>query len=118
MAAEMPDRSDYRTQVERLVRHLSETEGALQALASGEIDAVVDPATAVPILLSSAQEAIARSEARYRDLVSRAPSIVCELTTTGEITFVNEAVRTLLGHSPEALVGRNLWQTLVLPSHR
>src|ERR671939_1300561 len=114
----MTDRPDYRTQVEQLVRHLSETEGALQALASGEIDAVLDPATAVPILLSNAQGAIARSEARYRDLVSRAPSIVCELTTTGEITFVNEAVRTLLGHAPEGLIGRSLWDALVPPSHR
>jgi len=51
--------TDYRAQVERLVRHLSEAEGALQALAAGEIDAVVDPATAVPILLSRAQGAIA-----------------------------------------------------------
>ncbi len=109
--------TDVRTQVERLVRHLSEAEGALQALAAGEIDAVVDPATAVPILLSQAQEAIAHSEARFRDLVTRAPSIVCELTTAGEITFMNEAARTILGADPTTLVGQNLWEALVPPSH-
>ncbi len=110
--------SDVRTQVERLVRHLGEAEGALQALAAGEIDAVVDPVTAVPILLSQAQDAIARSEARFRDLVTRAPSIVCELTTSGEITFVNDAVGPILGHDPEDLVGQTLWEALVPPSHR
>jgi PAS domain S-box-containing protein len=109
---------DYRAQVERLVRHLGEAEVALQALAAGEIDAVVDPATAVPFLLSQAQEAITRSEARFRDLVTRAPSIVCELTTGGEITFVNDAARTILGHDPDALVGQNIWETLVPSSHR
>jgi PAS domain S-box-containing protein len=109
---------DYRAQIERLVRHLGEAEVALQALAAGEIDAVIDPATAVPILLSQAQEAIARSEARFRDLVTRAPTIVCELTTAGAITFVNDAVRTILGHDPDTLVGQNLWETLVPPSHR
>jgi PAS domain S-box-containing protein len=113
-----PPPTDYRAQVERLVRHLSEAEGALQALAAGEIDAVVDPTTAVPILLSQAQEAIARSEARFRDLVTRAPTVVCELTTSGQITFVNHSVRAILGHAAESLVGRNLWQTLVPPSHR
>ena len=109
---------DVRLHVEKLVRHLGEAEGALQALAAGEIDAVVDPATAVPILLSQAQDAIARSEARFRDLVTRAPSIVCELTTSGEITFVNEAVRPILGHDPEHLVGQTLWEALVPASHR
>jgi PAS domain S-box-containing protein len=108
----------YRDQVERLVRHLGEVEGAIQALAAGEIDAVVNPSTAVPILLSRAQEAIARSEARYRDLVSRAPSIVCELTTQGEVVFVNDAARSMLGHDPDALVGRNLWEALVPSTHR
>jgi PAS domain S-box-containing protein len=110
--------SDYRKQVERLVRHLSEAEVALQALAAGEIDAVVDPSTAVPILLSQAQEAIAHSEARFRDLVTRAPSIVCELTTSGQILFVNDAARSILGHDPKALIGENVWRTLVPSSHR
>jgi PAS domain S-box-containing protein len=108
----------YREHVERLVRRLSETEGALQALASGEIDAVVDPATAAPIFLSRAQEALARSEARYRDLVTRAPSIVCELGPGGDVRFANEAVRAILGHAPETVEGRDWLDALVAPEHR
>src|SRR6478672_8560221 len=56
---------DYRDQVTRLIQRLSEAEGALQAMAAGELDAVVDPASAAPILLSRAQDALARSESRH-----------------------------------------------------
>ena len=85
---------DYRPEVERLVRHLSEAEGALQSLAGNELDAIVDPGSAAPILLSRAQTAIARSEARYRDLVDRCPALVCEMTPAGQTLFVNDAVAT------------------------
>ena len=83
-------------------------------MASGELDAVLDPASAAPILLSQAQTAIAKSESRYRDLVSRSPSIVCEMSPEGTIAFVNEAVRPILGYSPDALIGEN-WQKKLVP---
>jgi PAS domain S-box-containing protein len=107
-----PESARYREHVERLIRRLGEAEGSLQELAAGELDAVLDPGTATPILLSRAQEAIARSEARYRDLVSRAPLIVCELAPSGETLFVNEAVRTVLGHEPARLQGELWWSAL------
>lgn len=106
--------AEYRTQVTRLIQRLSEAEGAIQALASGELDAVVDPATAVPILLSRAQSAVSRSEARYRDLITRAPSIVCEVSPDGTILFINEAVRAILGHDPADLVGAD-WHDRLVP---
>ena len=58
-------------QIEALIQRLTETDQALQAFGQGELDAVVDPASAGPILLSHAQKALAESEARYRDLVTR-----------------------------------------------
>src|SRR6185503_20259969 len=51
-------------------------------------------------------------EARYRDLITRAPSIVCEVQPNGTITLINDAVRALLGWDPGELDGKNLWQTL------
>ncbi|HEX3159632.1 MAG TPA: ATP-binding protein [Gemmatimonadaceae bacterium] len=108
----------YRVQVERLVRRLSETEDAIQALAAGEIDAVVDPATAAPIFLSRAQDALARSEARYRDLVTRAPLIVAELSPAGDILFANDAVRTILGHPADTIQRPGWMDALVGPDHR
>lgn len=81
----------------------------LRDVADTEIDAVLDPRTSVPLLLSHAQQALARSEARLRDLVNRDPSVVMELAPDGQILFVNEAVRNALGTAPGSIVGRNFW---------
>jgi PAS domain S-box-containing protein len=109
--------SEYRREVERLIQRLSEADEALQALGAGELDAVVDPASAAPILLSRAQEAISKSEARYRDLISRCPVLVCEISPTGETLFVNDAARLVLGYEPDELTDAYLWDTLVPPEH-
>jgi PAS domain S-box-containing protein len=103
--------AEYREHVSRLIRTLSEADGALSAL--GQIDAVLDPATAAPILLSRAQEVLTRSEARYRDLITRAPSIVCELSPAGIVALINEAVRGMLGIDPDEVEGTSLWDTAV-----
>ena len=109
--------SDRRRHIEELIQRLSETDEALQALGAGEVDAVVDPASAAPILLSRAQKALADSEARYRDLISRCPALVCEIAPDGETIFVNEAIRTLLGYEPEELIGHSWWERLVPIEH-
>jgi PAS domain S-box-containing protein len=104
---------DYRPEVEKLVRHLSEAENVLQDLAGGEVDAIVDPASAAPILLSRAQNAITKSEARYRDLINRCPALVCEMTPDGQTLYANDAVAKLLGYDPEELLGKSWWDELV-----
>jgi PAS domain S-box-containing protein len=111
----MRDDGKSRDEVARLVRTLTEADSALSTLLSDEIDAVLDPSTAAPILLRRAQEVLARSEARYRDLITRAPTVVCELTPAGDVTLVNDSVRTMLGWDPASLAGRNLWRMLVTP---
>jgi PAS domain S-box-containing protein len=104
---------DYRPEVERLVKHLSEAETVLQSLTGGEVDAIVDPGSASPILLSRAQNAVMRSEARYRDLVNRCPALVCELTPEGQTLFANHAVTTVLGYDPSELLGKTWWDEVV-----
>ena len=105
-------------QIARLIRTITEADDALAALAAGEVDAVLDPVTSAPILLRRAQEELAKSEARYRDLVTRAPSIVCELSPDGTVQFINEAARVLLGWEPHSLQGRNAWELLMHTTHR
>ena len=108
----------YRKQVDQLVRRLSEAEGSLQSLSDGEVDAIVDPETATPILLSRAQDQLLRSEARFRDLIARSPSIVCELAPDGTTLFANDAVRTVLGIRPAELVDKDWWGEVVAPEQR
>ena len=109
--------SDRRRRIEELIQRLSETDEALQALGAGEVDAVVDPSSAAPILLSRAQKALADSEARYRDLIGRCPALVCEITPDGSTLFVNDAIRTLLGYEPDELIGQPWWERLVPIEH-
>lgn len=102
---------EYRRHVETFLRRLTDAERTIDALA--EVDAVLDPGSAAPILLSRAQEALARSEARYRDLVKRCPALVCEMSLDGQVQFVNDAVRNVLGYEPSELQRHVTWMTLV-----
>jgi PAS domain S-box-containing protein len=104
---------EYRKHVASLIQRLSEADGALSALTEGQVDAVLDPTTAAPILLSRAREVLTQSEARYRDLITRAPSIVCELSPGGTVSLINDTVRAMLGWEPAALEGKNMWRLLV-----
>lgn len=105
----------HRDEVEGLLERLRSVERSLQDIDDDEIDAVLDPRTAAPILLSHAQQALARSEARFRDLVNRDPSVVWELAPDGRILFVNEAARNALGFEPDRLVGESFWSMVVEP---
>lgn len=102
--------------IERLIKRLSETERQLQELGAGELDAVVDPESATTILLRRAQQAVSQSEARFRNLVNHCPALVWEVDSRGRLAFVNEAVRSLLGHDPEQLVAEGTWASLI-PEH-
>ena len=113
-----PGTAEYHEHVGRLIQTIRDAERALSAITAGQVDAVLDPHTAAPILLGRAQEALAKSEARFRDLIFRTPTIVCELTPEGTVLLVNEAVRTLLGYDPALLEERNLWSVLVRDEYR
>ena len=98
--------------VESLLQRLAEAEGTLQAIISGQVDAVAGPDSAAPVLLQHAQDALRRSEERYRDLVARSPAIVCEVAPDGTTLYVNAVVTAILGYTPAELVGQQWWYTL------
>jgi PAS domain S-box-containing protein len=108
-----PSADHSKEQVQEFLRRLTHAEGTLESETAGEVDAVVDPATAVPILLTRAQQAFLRSEARHRDLIERCPSLVVELAPDGTTLLANEAARRLLGVRARDLTGRNWWTDVV-----
>ncbi|HEX6559850.1 MAG TPA: PAS domain-containing sensor histidine kinase [Longimicrobiales bacterium] len=83
--------------VAELVAILADAEAELAELTGGEVDAVVDPRSAAPILLRSAQARLAANERRLRQLLARCPVLVIELRRDGRITFANEAVERAVG---------------------
>ena len=58
-------------------------------------------------------EALARSEARYRELVENANSIIMRLDPQGRITFFNEFAQTFFGYAEEEILGRSAVGTIV-----
>jgi PAS domain S-box-containing protein len=53
-----------------------------------------------------AEEALARSEAKYRDLVQTSHDLIWSVDTQGRFTFVNDAARAIYGTEPSAMLGR------------
>ena len=54
-----------------------------------------------------AEEALAESEEKYRDLVERARDIIYTLDAEGRITFASPAVEEILEYAPHELLGRS-----------
>ena len=107
------DNSPDDPQFVELIRRFREAEAALQLSLNGQIDAVLDPVNATPILLQDTQTFLRASEARYRRLFSRMAAIVFELKPDGTTLFVNEAVFDVLGYTWMELQGRNWWDLLL-----
>ncbi len=104
-------------QIADLVHRLITAEEALADALADQIDAIIDPTSAMPILLRRAQEALTISEARYDRLMTRVAAIIFELEPDGTIVFVNDAVTTITGYGLAELQGRNWW-TVFFPQDR
>lgn len=76
---------------------LAEVEDELLQLTRGEVDAVLHPQSAAPILLRGAQARLSASEHQLRTILARCPVLVVEFDRNGELRYCNAAVRSLFG---------------------
>ena len=53
------------------------------------------------------------SEAKYRQLVENANSIIVQLDSEGKITFFNEFAETFFGYSEAEIIGKSAFRTLI-----
>jgi len=60
-----------------------------------------------------AQESLRESEAKYRELVQNANSIIMRRDPHGTITFINEFAQDFFGFSEAEILGRNILGTIV-----
>ncbi|OPY77965.1 MAG: Blue-light-activated protein [Syntrophorhabdus sp. PtaU1.Bin058] len=60
-----------------------------------------------------ANEALRRSEAKYRELVEDANSIILRMDVTGVITFFNEFSQRFFGYGEEEITGKDMVGTIV-----
>lgn len=59
------------------------------------------------------EEALRESEAKYRELVQNANSIIFRMDTQGNITFFNEFAQSFFGYDEDEIIGKNLIGTIV-----
>jgi PAS domain S-box-containing protein len=90
-----------------LAQQLAEATATIDALLSGQIDAVVDPVTQAPVLLAKALEALRESEARYRNIVEATNEGVWLTDAEQKTTFMNRRMATMLGCEAETQRGRS-----------
>ena len=62
-----------------------------------------------------AEEALRESEAKYRDLVQNANSMIVRFDTQGRLTFFNEYAQQFFGYSEEEILGRRILDTILPP---
>ena len=111
--------------IEELTRQLAEAEATIEALVSGQIDAVVDGSTSAPILLANAQAALRASEERLRVERDRAQGyldtaevMLISLDVEGRILLANRFACAVLGWTEAELLGRDWFDTCLTPSVR
>jgi len=91
-----------------IAQRLAEAEATIEALLSGQIDAVVDSTTRAPVLLGKAQDALRASEMRYRQIVETANEGIWTIDENSVTTFMNGRMAGMLGYSPEEVIGMPL----------
>ncbi len=57
--------------------------------------------------MKRAQDALAASEARYRELLENANSFIVKMDRKGTITYFNEYAQKFFGYTPEEILGQN-----------
>jgi len=78
----------------------------------GQVDGVVEHIRDITES-KRAEEALRLGEARYRELVQNANSIILRRTTNGKITFFNEFAQRFFGYTADEVVGKNVVGTIV-----
>jgi PAS domain S-box-containing protein len=62
-----------------------------------------------------AEQALKRSEEKYRELVENANSIILRMDNMGIVTFINEFAQRFFGYSEEEITGKDVVGTIVPP---
>jgi PAS domain S-box-containing protein len=108
VVGERPSAGEGR-RVRDLRQQLAEAEAIIQALLSGQIDAVVDAADGTPVLLAKAQEALRESEERYREqaaLLDIAHEAIMVKDLDGRILYWNKGAEKTFGWTSAETLGR------------
>jgi two-component system cell cycle sensor histidine kinase/response regulator CckA len=106
-------KADDAPRIAELTRRLSEAEATIEALLSGQIDAVVDPGSRSPVLLAKAQQALRDERDRAQRYLDTADVILLALDVSGRVTQINRKGCDVLGWTERELVGRDFLEACI-----
>jgi two-component system, sensor histidine kinase and response regulator len=98
-----------------LAQQLAEAKATIDALLSGQIDAVLDARNGTPVLLANALKALQESEARFREqaaLLDIAHDAIYVRDLDGRITYWNKGAEQAYGWTAAEAVGRRAVELL------
>ena len=104
-----PDVADE--QLRQLKQELKPDDPVIQALAAGEVDALLDPRSGTATLLKAAQDALRHSEAQLHMLsqaLEKSPMSVLLTDREGVIQYVNPQFLNDSGYHREELIGQSV----------
>jgi len=78
----------------------------------GQVDGIIEHIREVTES-KRAEEALRQSEAKYRELVQNANSIILRRNAEGRITFFNEFAQRFFGYTEDEIIGKNVVGTIV-----
>ncbi len=94
---------------EDLIRRLIKGASERQAIESGQVDAIIDPATGRAILLPEAQEALREDQARDRSLVRLSSDWQWEKDKHHRFVLCEGATIGNSGFEDKTIIGKRLW---------
>jgi len=68
---------------------------------------------AIEDIVETVRKALEANEAKYRELVQNANSIILRMDTKGQVTFFNEFAQMFFGYTEEEMLGRSVVGTIV-----
>jgi PAS domain S-box-containing protein len=100
---------DITAQFEELILRLVKGPAERQAIKSGQIDAIMDPATGRAILLPQAHQALSRDQARDRSLVKLSSDWQWEKDSQHRFVSCEGAIIGSSGFDDKTIIGKKLW---------
>ena len=98
-------------ELEQRIKEL-EKECVNRKKADGQVNGVVEHIRDITES-KQAEEALRQSEARYRELVQNANSMIVRIDAEGKITFFNEFAQRFFGYTEDEIIGKNVIGTIV-----
>ena len=98
-------------ELEQRIKEL-EKECVNRKKADGQANGVVEHIRAITES-KQAEEALRQSEARYRELVQNANSMIVRIDAEGKITFFNEFAQRFFCYTEDEIIGKNVIGTIV-----